>query len=61
MRAGCLGWVALLSLKMPDLIIKLHLPNAVSMQGQTCRRMPIIGLIVFTMKSNNLLSARFDN
>ena len=38
MRARCPGWVALLTL------IKLHLPNAVSMQPQSCRRIPTIEL-----------------
>ena len=27
-----------------DLIIKLNLPNAISTQGQSCRRMPTIEL-----------------
>ena len=40
--AVCPDWVALLILQVLDLIIKLHLPNAVSMQGQSCRQMPTI-------------------
>ena len=42
MQAVCPGWVSLLTLEILDFIMKLHLPNAVSMQGQSCRRMPII-------------------
>ena len=40
--------------------MKLHFPNAVSMQGQSCRRMPIIEPTL-SVYSNNLLIARFDS
>ena len=36
------GWNAPLTLQMLDLIIKLHLSDAASMQGQSCRPMPTI-------------------
>ena len=36
-EAVCPGWVDLLTLLLLDLIIKLHLPHAVSMQDQSCR------------------------
>ena len=40
MWALCPGWVALLTLQTLDLKIKL--PNAVLMLGQSCRRRPTI-------------------
>ena len=45
---------------MLDLIIKLHSPNAVSLQGQFCRRIPYIKPTE-TMDSSNLLTATLDN
>ena len=42
MRAGCPDWVALLTILMLDLVIKFHLPNALSIQDQFGRRLPTI-------------------